>query len=372
MSINRAELDEIAHSGGKVTFEVTVSPDGEMSYTVQWSHSRPTPASIYAVYAIPQGFAVSDYHIGGIGTPVKPPPIPNCYPVFLSSDSTSLFGRQCPACNGYWRSGGLDYMCPYCAVESEQFFQFLTEAQQLYVQQYCELLRNALQTGKEGTHTIDMDAVADAAGKNHSKPPFYYAEERQQNLFTCSACRRVTDVLGTYAYCGVCGTRNDLTELEKTIKRIRDSIQRGSKYEGCVKDTVSAFDSFAGHLATELRKRVPLTKARINKIDRTLYHNLDTAATIFREMFDIDILKGLNDEDTSFVRLMFHRRHVYEHYGGEADEKYIKDSGDKVRLKQALRETQESAHRTANLVLRIAKNLHNGFHDIFPPRETAV
>jgi hypothetical protein len=62
---------------------------------------------------------------------------------------------------------------------------------------------------------------------------------------------------------------------------------------------------------------------------------------------------------------MFHRRHVYVHKGGEADEKYIADSGDNVRLKQALRETQESAHRTASFVLKLAGNLHREFHELF-------
>ena len=89
-------------------------------------------------------------------------------------------------------------------------------------------------------------------------------------------------------------------------------------------------------------------------------------------MFDIDILSGISAEDTAFATLMFHRRHVYEHKGGEADEKYIADSGDQVRLKQALRETPESAHRTATLVIKLAANLHKGFHEIFPPLEEPI
>jgi hypothetical protein len=67
---------------------------------------------------------------------------------------------------------------------------------------------------------------------------------------------------------------------------------------------------------------------------------------------------------------MFHRRHVYEHNGGEADEKYIADSGDaSVRPKQALRETQESANRIVSIILRMCENLHAGFHEIFPTQK---
>ena len=43
--------------------------------------------------------------------------------------------------------------------------------------------------------------------------------------------------------------------------------------------------------------------------------------------FDIDILRGFDPSDVAFAKLMFHRRHVYEHNGGEADGKYIADSG---------------------------------------------
>ncbi len=74
----------------------------------------------------------------------------------------------------------------------------------------------------------------------------------------------------------------------------------------------------------------------------------------------------------AFAERLFHRRHVYEHKGGEADEKYIADSGEQVRVKQALRESQQSAHRLASLVVRMAENLHAGFHEIFPPNRERI
>jgi hypothetical protein len=76
------------------------------------------------------------------------------------------------------------------------------------------------------------------------------------------------------------------------------------------------------------------------------------------------------EADIKFAAIMFHRRNVYEHNGGEVDEQYIVNSGENaVRPKQALRETLESAHRLANIVLKMANNLHKGFHEIFPPEE---
>jgi len=368
----KTELEEIAHTGGKVTFNVKIDAEGRISYSVGWTHSRPTRAALFAVYAIPQGVAVGDIKLGGIGTPWNPPPLPGCYPVFISSDSTGMFGHQCPSCNGYWRANLGGKICPYCAFRADDYYHFLTESQQRYVRQYCDVLSNALASGKAGEHIIDMDSVAEAAGKDCEKPAFFYAEERQQNLFTCDACGKVNDVLGAYAYCSSCGTRNDLQELEKTVQQIRDRINAGGPYEACVKEAVAAFDSFAGQYAKQLLSRVPLTPARKTRLERAHFHNLGAASEMFRNIFDIDILRGISDEDSAFGMLMFHRRHVYEHKGGEADEKYIADSGDNVRLKQALRETQESAHRSANLVMKLAANLHRGFHEVFPPLEEPI
>ncbi len=366
-----SELQEIGHSGGKVTFTVQLI-DGRLSYQVGWSHSRPNAAALFAVYALPQGATVDDLELGGIGSRWNPPPVPGCFPVFISSDSTGMFGHQCPECNGYWRLKHLCAVCPYCAFQSEKHSHFLTQAQQRYVAEYCATLRQALESGEPGEYVIDMDAVADAAGKDSPKPNFYYAEEKQQSLFTCRACDGVTDVLGTYAYCSLCATRNDLQELEVRIQAIRERANSGGPYETCVRDAVAAFDSFATQYAKQLLSRVPLTRTRRAKLDRAHFHNLEPAAEIFDDMFGIDILDGVSADDRAFGTRMFHRRHVYEHKGAEADEKYIADSGDNVRLKQALRETQESAHRTASFVLKLAGNLHRGFHELFPPREEPI
>lgn len=368
----RTELEEIAHSGGKVTFNVRVDAEGRVSYKIGWTHSRPTPAALFAVYAIPQGVAVGDINLGGIGAPWNPPPLPDCYPVFISSDSTGIFGHQCPSCDGYWRANYGGKICPYCGFKTQKKYHFLTEAQKRYVKEYCDVLNKAFDLGQSGEHIIDMDVVADAAGKNCEKPPFFYAEESQQNLFTCEACGKINDVLGTYAYCNSCGTRNDLQELEKKIQGIRERVNAGGPYEAYVKETVAAFDSFAGQYMKQLLARVPLTPARKDRLGKTHFHDLKTVTDVFRNIFDIDILKGMSEEDVALAKLKFHRRHVYEHKGGEADEKYIADSGDKVRLKQALRETQESAHCTANLVKKLATNLHKGFHEIFPPLEEEI
>lgn len=59
---------------------------------------------------------------------------------------------------------------------------------------------------------------------------------------------------------------------------------------------------------------------------------------------------------------------VYEHNAGEVDQKYLDESGDTtVRLKQHIHETQEDAHRLSGTLIKMARNVHGGFHELFPP-----
>jgi hypothetical protein len=225
----------------------------------------------------------------------------------------------------------------------------------------------AINAPEDGEHIVDLDAVSDAVS-NLEKPPFYYAEKSQQNKFECRDCGNTVDILGRFGYCSLCGTRNDLQELEsKTLTAIRERINTSGGFESCMRDAIAAFDSLTGVYVRELVKRVPMTAARKNRLENSRFHNLALVQQEIRDTFDINLFAGLDTDDEQFAVLMFHRRHVYEHKGGEADDQYIERSGDtSVRPKQTLRETQASAHRIVGLVARMARNLHSGFHELCP------
>jgi hypothetical protein len=365
---DQKEFREVAHSGGRVTITVKTDAAGRKIYQLRLEHCRPNAAAFFAVYAIPPGLALCQINLGGIGSQQDPPPIPGAYQVFIGSDSEGKFGRQCPACGSYWRSDLNARVCPYCGIRAS-VVNLLTIAQRSYIEQFCAKMTEALGLEIGGERVIDMDAVADAADASIAeKPPFYYAELSQQNRFTCKACDGFNDILGTFGYCTVCGTRNDLQELsDKSIQSLRERINSGGQYEACVRDSVAAFDSFVSQYVKQLVRHVPMTSGRRNRLENSRFHNLQMVAEELKETFDIDILDGLKADNVEFAKVMFYRRHVYEHQGGEADEEYILKSGDKtVKLKQALRETVESAHRIATIVLELASNLHRGFHEIIP------
>jgi hypothetical protein len=89
-------------------------------------------------------------------------------------------------------------------------------------------------------------------------------------------------------------------------------------------------------------------------------------------MFDIDLLRGLGVEMT-FAKMMMHRRHVYTHNGGVADERYVREGGDTdAREGVLIRETQANAHRLIGILTRIVENLDCDFHAIFQPTEWPI
>lgn len=368
-----SEFQEVGHCGGKFTIDVRTSEDGRRGISFGIRSSRPNPAAWFGVYALPQGIPVGTIQLGGIGQPWNPSPYPFCLSIFIASDSQGKFGHQCPDCAGYWRSGGAPakwkMTCPYCGNRGDAH-QFLTQGQLKYLEACCALADQAMSDPEDGEHIIDMDEVADAVGKEGERPAFYYAEETQQNKFTCRACGDFNDILGRYGYCSSCGTHNGVSELEADLKAIRASADANLDYSTCVKGTVAAFDSYSRQIAKQLASRIPMTPARRKEWERKLFHNLKACADELESTFDIRPFRSMNQDEIAFATLMFHRRHVYEHNGGEVDEKYIRDSGDTtVRPKQVIRETSQSASRISDLVLRMTQNIDKSFHEIFAPEK---
>ena len=367
------DFREIGHSGGKITLDIKSDEEGRRGYQTGFRSSRPVPIVLTAIYALPQGIPVASMNLGGIGETSNPPPFPGCLSVFIASDSEGKFGHNCPSCNSYWRSGPWPSVCPYCATVAEGY-QFLSEAQLRYVRRYCDVLTDALESVKDDTIVIDMDAVAEAVGAEGEKPAFYVSEKSQQCKFTCETCGEFNDILGRFGYCSSCGTRNDLVEFElKTVPTIRERLNGEHAPEDCLRAAVASFDSFIGQFAKQLAELVPLTNNRRTRLIKQRFHNLRELCEIFHGWFDIDVRAGMKDTEFNSVAIMFHRRHVYEYNGGEVDQKYLDDSGDiTVQLKQHIRESKEGVHNFLASLVKMARNIHGTFHEIFPPKPEPI
>lgn len=358
-----AEFEEIGHSGGTITFDIQA--DGR--YSIQYRSDRPVPVSLIGFWiALPQMVAIAPYNLAMGGRDA--PGLPGCFPVIISSDSEGKHGHRCEACNGYWRSGPAPTRCPYCGRRAP-YFHLLSEAQRRFTEHYCNLLANGLDQQANVSIVINMDEVADAVKASGEKPAFYVSEESQQHKFNCSGCGEFNDILGRFGYCSLCGERNDLVEFEAEVKTLRERVNTDVPSHEPICDAVGKFDSFVAQYAKQLAVKVPMVERRRKRLLELRFHDLGKTADEFKNWFGIDFYDGVGADDQALAERLFHRRHVYEHNGGEVDQKYIDDSGDQtVRVKQHIRETREDAHKVLNILSRAAKNLHHGFHSIFPPK----
>lgn len=250
-----------------------------------------------------------------------------------------------------------------CRFEDEPF-QFLSGAQRRYVHHYCRALLEFLESETDGEFGIDMDAVADAAGRVGEKPAFYVSEESQQCRFMCSGCNEFNDVLGRFAYCSACGTRNELATFKADLAAMRARASLDN-LGSVVRDVVAAFDNLVGQYCKQLLSLVPLSKRRSERLRRGRFHDLIDIAEVLK-WFDIDILSKCRQGDIDFIQRMFLRRHVYEHNGGEK-------SGDtSVRVKQHLSETLGDVHHLLGSLDQLAGLIHAGFHELIPPIEEPI
>jgi hypothetical protein len=55
------EFQEIAHSGGRVTFHVVTDPQGRKAYSIKWENSRGVAAAITGIYALSIGVPVGTF-----------------------------------------------------------------------------------------------------------------------------------------------------------------------------------------------------------------------------------------------------------------------------------------------------------------------
>jgi len=244
----------------------------------------------------------------------------------------------------------------------------LTQAHVAYVDHYASTLWQGLDETRPGGSNevvIDMDAIVDGAA-DVPKPDFYHPGTTQQTRFTCERCKMENDIRGRFGYCSSCGGRNNVAELRSQIELIRTDLNNARVApDEAVKKIVSAFDAccrdFVGQLAG-----LPMRDWRRRALQQLLFHGIEAPAELLERAFDIEILKGMH-ADLGFLKMMFLRRHVYEHEAGVATRRYIDESGDNAITEGTLiRETREHAHRLAGCVVRIAVNLEAGFHEIFP------
>mgnify|MGYP003666557121 CR=1 FL=1 len=368
-----AKFDEIAHSGGKITFTTTVDAAGNLGTQLRYQNSRPVPAQIIGVYALWPGIVVEELSLGGIGTPWPVPKYPGSLPVLIGSDGEGKFGHHCPDCGQYWRSGSHPNFCPYCGISAPSF-SFLSKAQLAYVQLYVEKLEEAGQSDEGSEIVIDLDEVADATLGRCEKPAFYISEERQQTLLNCAECGEFNDIIGRFGHCSVCYTRNDLAVLvEDVFPSLRADLDNKKRPEEVLLRAVSAFEVLIKNYVARIVEEVPMIPERKDKLSKSRFRDLDALDIVLSEFFGINIRPGIDEAAWVTCNRLIQRRHVYEHNGGVVDSEYVEKTGDtSVRIGELITEDLGSVHQYLSTTARIARAVHDGFHSMLPPRTDII
>jgi hypothetical protein len=141
-----------------------------------------------------------------------------------------------------------------------------------------------------------------------------------------------------------------------------------------VRSAVSAYDACCRNIVTQLINRTPMKRGRRADIERLVFHDIENPTiTTLKSAFDVDLLRGIDAGDRNFLKMMMARRHVYEHNNGVADARYLAESGDVAwREGDLIRETQGNVHQLIGLLARMAQNVQEDFHEIFPLTEWPV
>lgn len=377
MSIDEhlSEFRKIPHCGHEVKFKIKVK-DGAKAYSTRLSHSAPTAAAWYSIYALPNGLVLCAFDMGGLGGRFDPPmPTSDSIAVFIGSDATGTFGHRCPSCAQYFRSHGtsskLLATCPYCGIQTGKHM-FMTEAQQAYTERFVTFLQESVDQATADTEVVlPYNTIVDQVNAEVDKIDL--SEIKQQSHWKCSKCRTYNDILGEYGYCHVCGYRNNLQSLMSRLSQIGAQIeQAGIRHSDLLKLAASAFDGFARDLVDRLVARTPMTPRRKERADRLRFHELARTELELREVFDIELFAGMKLDDVAFAKLRFLRRNLYEHRAGVVDQEYLDASGDAQPLGKRLSETPGNIRNLIEVTIRLATNLDNGFHSILPPSVEAL
>ena len=370
------DFQDIPISDVTVTFDLR-EIDGRIGIASGIEYSLPLPLSIYAIWVGGAGIPVGVADLGGVPSP---PPYRDCFQVLLATDQRSMWGRKCPHCKSYWRTvaPGLasNCTCCYCGKRSGPH-ECLSDAQQAYVDVCCDFREHVLEQKNQGrykaiTHELLAMASEAEAGDPAARPEFFI-EKQRQNRFTCEACGNVNDILGRFAYCSSCGTRNDSAILRDDLDKLKAHLQADGNATTALKESVDLFDSVGRNLARQLVAHVPMTKGRRAKWEKANFQQLEVVAGNLKEDFDIDIIGGISAADRAEVELRLHRRHLHAHRGGIVDEKYIADSGDtNVQVGMHVSERKEQILPFIARLRMLGDNFIRGFHAVIPTQEAPI
>jgi hypothetical protein len=129
----------------------------------------------------------------------------------------------------------------------------MTDAQRAYIERCVWFLRDSVESATADVDVVPpLDKIADDVNAEIDGDAIDLSEVKQQTDWECAKCETRTDILGHYGNCSVCGYRNNLLLLRKSLDDIRSRAVEGSKdrQSDLLKLATSELDGFARDLAS--------------------------------------------------------------------------------------------------------------------------
>ncbi len=301
----------------------------------------------------------------------------------LPVDEDGFSGRECPQadCLAYFKLHTDEYgearakralSCPRCGHRDDDETFFTQDQLRRARAGAMELARGAAQTAiNEAFGGLNRSSRSGGVTIKFTPAPPYrpkplptYVERQTIRTFICPAGGHravIYDLLAVCPYCGpdtppravfddnLAAMGKLLEVVEKLPAAHRAEIEAAggttALTERALGGAVAAVQNFAKQLHARLGKPPPAGNP---------WQNVDRLRKQWQESFKKDPLAGLPAGDLATLRLGFERRHVLEHNGGVADERYVKDSGDSVPLGRRIRFDGAFVRRFMKTVARLA------------------
>jgi predicted nucleic acid-binding Zn-ribbon protein len=280
----------------------------------------------------------------------------------ISTDEQGMIGRGCIDENcspGYFKvkigtgitSGQTVAYCPYCRQSAEPS-KFISKLQGKYFNDVITTemfkgmdkgIRSALgldSSGKRvlGSGMITAELSMEPPHFPRVDPPIEMAISR---VIKCPNCGLVHGVFGLATWCPDCGSDIFLSHLEKELETISKTIsvieQRrkdlGSRVadrdiENSLEDIVSILEAVLKIIIRKYLLNKGTAVEQVNELIenriRNQFQNPTLATELINEITGINLFEGISEQDISFVKTSFEKRHPITHNLGVIDRKYLK------------------------------------------------
>lgn len=272
----------------------------------------------------------------------------NQFRISIPSDEKEFTGRKCPnaECSGYFKiklgtglkGNDLPCHCPYCGHADGQD-KFYTEEQIEYAKSVAmnsitgALIKDLKKLEFEHRPQGDFGIGISLKVKGRPYPIHYYREKQLETEIVCDKCTLEYTIYGVFGFCPDCGVHNSLQIFNKNLDLAQKMITLASNQEQAIaeqlivnalEDCVSSFDGFGREICKTYISKVIAPE----KVETLSFQNIERARERVKELFSFDFSRKLNSNEWAFVIRCFHKRHLYAHKMGVADQSYIDSAGD--------------------------------------------